>query len=1215
MERYDLDPKIDQALAVGANPMDIASLSKGAVQAKEVEAEEYRGYVDKGQEFDSSVEPSSPSFGSAFEEFITKKDSPAQASSQGDASGISVEQAIELFGKAKLVNTDEGFSKEFNVNESTFGNIYMGMAAISPEMSKFLTSYPVSRHLMSSAGVRALESLQQSPEDLKKMEGMSYGQRIDYISQRKKEEIETYYAGVMSSNSDKVMGSLARALLDPTVLAPAGQTFKVGAAIGAGLGGLDAALNQRFNEGELDAKGIAIAMGAGGLIGGAIAKGGKVFSDWLDSRMMDGAPVTVDDVTNALKDAKVSPSDIKIKDLADEINTRLNLAPVSELRKAVQDGNKLISGDLEGSQPVEELLAKMARNKDLGLVQESALYKQLNDLSNIKLATPESLKVPDHTRLGGKSIITVKGGVWKREDGSTIAPEGAVRASEAFKALNQSIPTGPDGTPSKAFTEALGGIEKEAAETGDPVVAAVKKISEGDVKIGTPVGSKMYTQLGRATKDIFKPTEEEAQKMLDSKVIANLGLIIKPETFLRKLGGGGREVAERLRRSFEITAMEVSDKLVTINKALNKGYKEAGLSKEKFGLEVARVMRSAEYAKTANPAVREVARVTRKELDKAVARYERLGLITKEQASAFRSNKDYFPRVYDHAKLSTESGKREFIKGLMDYEWTETKIDRTIKSLLGEKWRELDGIVKQKNGTYKLVSKALAERIYAKKDGSFKKLSHHMEKDRTLDLPDDFLENFLINDPHKVAERYLMDTFKRAVFAEHFGADGEVIKDFALKLKKATGRNDLSEKVISIYRHAVSDPADAWVNRTMEFMARPSITKSIISGINSAETLKLVLSPIVNSTQAVAGGSILLTRQTGSFSKAFKVLAKGIHKTLTHPKVSHEASERAAAAFEQTIMKTNAEMGAGYQKFSTAVLQACGFVHIEKLQRQLAYNMGKALLEETMEDKAKVLAQIAKQGPGKHLVKELNRINSLMDEMGLDTASNKIADVNVNEAERFAQRFSNKVNFVRDADQLPLWSQSPYFALVTKFKSFAYWWGGFIMENALEPAMKGNFKPLMTLLGPVAGLGMLTYEGKDEAKKFFSGIIGASKKPEKQRKALKKWADGLATVGGFGLFYDLVRTSSEFGVGMGTSSIIGPGPSDVYKGVTDLSMAGVNAIKGDFEEAGRRAMKAPTYFLPPIVSTAAREAIQKPTVDTTGGRRRYSNQGYKSDGY
>lgn len=135
-------------------------------------------------------------------------------------------------------------------------------------------------------------------------------------------------------------------------------------------------------------------------------------------------------------------------------------------------------------------------------------------------------------------------------------------------------------------------------------------------------------------------------------------------------------------------------------------------------------------------------------------------------------------------------------------------------------------------------------------------------------------------------------------------------------------------------------------------------------------------------------------------------------------------------------------------------------------------------------------------------------------------------------------RFADKAIFTPNANDIPLWAQTPVGALAFQLKSFPLMMGKLSAE-VLNETKHGNFKPLLYLLsvGPAFGAGALAVkdvvqfrggeEGKDPElrKRNILQTLGYNKDVHGGEDDFLGWyVEGLLTMGGFGLIGDIAFT-------------------------------------------------------------------------------------------
>lgn len=204
---------------------------------------------------------------------------------------------------------------------------------------------------------------------------------------------------------------------------------------------------------------------------------------------------------------------------------------------------------------------------------------------------------------------------------------------------------------------------------------------------------------------------------------------------------------------------------------------------------------------------------------------------------------------------------------------------------------------------------------------------------------------------------------------------------------------------------------------------------------------KLGLGAITNTGQSINTATVTGTRRT--VSDGLKILAsKGTNKQAS------DFALKAGVTLDGVL--GDLKEGSGFAGKVLGNIGAPGFNKVEKFNRTLAAWSGKGYAED--------LAKQATQGS--------QDAARALQTMGLDVNAIVGRGGVLNEAEQIqaARNIVERTQFKVDAQDLPGWSSSPWGKVLTQFKSFAYNQSAFIGREIVQPALKGNVKPLLRFL-------------------------------------------------------------------------------------------------------------------------------------------------------
>jgi hypothetical protein len=1100
------------------------------------------------------------------------------------------------------------------------------------------------------------KSIEEATADYEHFKSLSIDERETMIVESTKDKLLPYYADVVGRPGMEVLGAIGKELVDPvTLMIPVGKTFKTGASIGAMDAGVNETLKQSLGEGNYDAKTIAYHMAGGAIIGGALAKGGKILSDWMDSRVTEGLPVDEAGVAEALKTAGVKVSEVNLTELTSAINKEFKLSTETALSRAIKDANNLKKGGVS-NRTAEELAVSLPPNTSQGEAMRNLAEAEAPGLNSLyadqqpKGWAKASVDSEGNLNVNfpeGDSGVVVKSSrgnpsmsakrveelgkfpfgdtnVHSGTDFGKVYQELGLEPPEslykAYSLLDEALPTASDEKGMKELIEAMGGPKTDKfPDAKSPRDAAKQAMIHKEIPINSPMGKKMYTEVGMMIDDTAKElSPADAERLMQAA--RNTKMWTTSQHWFNQLGPVGREVGERIRRSFEEASHQLGDSLYGVNKLMRLTVKKSELSEDVIRRQLTDVMRNPKA--NVAPEVRSMAKYVRRKfnkmLDDAVdtrilkkADAERMKIESKEQG--------WFPRIYRNDYLNTKEGQEAWVEKMTSYKWSPEAIEKAAKSIDGKARREVRGITQNKDGSWK-VDRDFARRALKRQLTNDISLStnakgainvtrsSHLEKGRKIDLPDEMLQDFLVNDSLLVMERYFADSYRRIAFSKYFGKNDEFLAEAVRKVDEATQEAGIGEHMLRLYRHSVRDAAEPAVAETMRIMRAPSRGEKVALTLNSLATLKLALASLLNITQATVFGITQAVRMTDDFSKGFILAGKAWKETIAHPVKSFEYAQRIGAATQQTIMQISGEMSSDLtQRMQGLFLKGTGYQFVEQVQRTLASNMGKAHAEDLIASKIKLAAKIAKQGPGTELVKQMKRIDNQLDELGLDASLNP-SDITVKDMDRAAQRFSNMVNFVRDADQLPTAWQHPYGVIVTKFKSFAYWSGKFMYVNVGAPAVKfmktkgkeGSLKPFFAF-AIAAQVALPTTMLREWIKSESTGEPYKGPMPKDFESTVKSMMMAYGNVGALGLYGSMAKDAVMYGDTRAAGQLVGPVIGSGVEAITHGLMGIKAAAEGDGRGALNEIGKVGTTYLPPITDKLVeKELLTKPKYITPG---------------
>lgn len=628
-----------------------------------------------------------------------------------------------------------------------------------------------------------------------------------------------------------------------------------------------------------------------------------------------------------------------------------------------------------------------------------------------------------------------------------------------------------------------------------------------------------------------------------------------PETFLRAIKDWGGTAADKLHVAEIAKTRIIATSLNMINRSIRE--LQPGMVENFIA-----TMQGSE-----KPMSKQVAKAAA-DTKKMFQRYARLayetGVINKKQyAKMLQSH--YWPRIWNERYLESKEGHDRFLSLLTDIGFSSPEQGKRI---IGSLVRDPDKIKveqftvrKNKDGSIAhILTKEQANTIMLQRNRvSTSKRSTHMDHTRKLH-PDDekVLNEFLIKDPMTVITEYGNDVGTRVAFAKQFGPNDEYIAELqqkALQVGEKEFKRDV-DYFTNLYYTALGDSRSSQIAKQLGLSEG---TRRVLGSVNAFETLKLSLAQVLNMSQATVNGLTFAAKHGGT--RALRTYIKGVKGIMS--KEGREFAERSGAALETTIMQLLTENSANATVLGmfgktdldgplkalnmfnnpSVFLQNTGFLAVERIQRMLAANQGKALYEEAWEMFAKV-----QDGTTVGAKAAIDRKKAIEIAEGMGLNERALADRNPirmkENLEIAALEFSNRVNHTNNYSRLPPWARGPYARTILKFKSFMFHQAAFIKDNVLAPAMKavdtnfkeGSIQPLAAYIGVGSMFGMTT----DEIRRFI-------KSDDSKLSNTERMLRGISAVGALGLWYDTAQqlATNNFS-GSTISLLLGPAASDAY---------------------------------------------------------------------
>ena len=564
-------------------------------------------------------------------------------------------------------------------------------------------------------------------------------------------------------------------------------------------------------------------------------------------------------------------------------------------------------------------------------------------------------------------------------------------------------------------------------------------------------------------------------------------------------------------------------------------------------------------------------------------------VLTKERGQALIRRSDevgYFPRVYDEDLLNTPAGKKQFIEALNKVVFSsEVGAKKALESILGEAEPKtildlLESMPKTKDGKLKMSLRTAEKLFTARREMLHGPRSGHLERARKI--PEEFdqvLEPFRVTDPKAVMSQYYLDVYKRIEFAKTFGAKDEIVTELATQVNKDFPK--IADQMREAYWGSVGDANSKNLRAHME---QGEFTKAFMNRVGAFESLKLILAPIANMGQYTVNGSVKMANIKGlTPAQKFEIFMQNTLKGYTKKgytrggvDINRDLALRQGAAIESTALSVAGELATqsntmlgrnlqgvlapfNYLTNPTKFLKAIGFTRTEEINRVLGHNLGKALAEQLLSNKARILKT------GKNLGK-IKEIDQQLFELGINPNIKDPLKTPISQVERAGLLFTNEINFTNTPMNMPeLWNH-PNAKLLRQFKTFSFNHGKFIKDNALEPARKfiasggkkGSVTPLMVYLGVGTPVGMSIVE-------FKNMIRGDTQDLTTTERYLKY----VTAVGGLGIMIDTIQSSVRSPGGF-AEAITGPAVSDAGRLIFG---AGQAVEKGEIDPLAKQVRK------------------------------------------
>jgi len=323
----------------------------------------------------------------------------------------------------------------------------------------------------------------------------------------------------------------------------------------------------------------------------------------------------------------------------------------------------------------------------------------------------------------------------------------------------------------EAIAPAFGGVESTggAARVGFGTTLEDESVAKGGEAILKTLGR--INPLARVMGSMSKRARIVMQELAEVPFLLNKHLkgIATPRSV------EGEVLAEQAHR---YSLLEETDKAFT-------EYKRAGggLSRGEYAEEISAALRRGDVSM--DPGIQKLVGSYRKYFDESLKKLKAAGLLPEEAGVQFAMS--YLPRLYDHAKI--RSTRIAFEDALTDWFSRSGQVEQAeVRTAVAD-------VIDTVNGS--LRDHAQIARGFVGKTGSLNA--------RTLDVPDEVLEPWLVNDIERIVETYIRDTAPQLALAKRFG-----------DLDMRQPMQDVRDEYVALRERATSNVAKAAITEEME---------------------------------------------------------------------------------------------------------------------------------------------------------------------------------------------------------------------------------------------------------------------------------------------------------------------------------------------------------------------------------------------------------------
>ena len=914
--------------------------------------------------------------------------------------------------------------------------------------------------------------------------------------------------GLDDSSAAAITAKIASVFVDPTTYLPLGSSYKTIAGTMGAYTGIDVAAYEAANEGRINPADVAVATAFGTVLGPAFKYVGEkavsLYKEWR--------------IKGASHESAVE-------------ETLKALPPPEEILPTVSPKQEYL--------PSPETLKLLPKPEVKGLPAPQK-----------KLPSPKESTAPRYIGRAGKEEGAPK-------DYQVKIVKDVRYKSDGDILRESSDPNSPIAIASariaKEQKEGVDSLQKFAKQGGNINVNLLSHVAT--TAIGATIGGKEDGIEGMAVGGLIGLSAPLASRYLIKSIgkiseWANKDFTTKrafthlysaPDSMMKGFGESGRKMASDIRQMYENIDLKVAEKLSDFSSNFSH------ISKESMR-NVQRLLSHSSKAGTKEEIL--AAKQIRREFNQALDDAADAHILSREAVAKLKkkaSEKGYFPRIYDTDYLSTSKGKEAWIAAWSKTSYSKEGLIDAVSSILGEKKvieKFVESATKMRGGGYQMSESQALELLKLMRNRINHARSTHLEKERKLHPSTEaIIEPFLIKDPSAAIARYFHDVYRRIESAKIFDGvneAGEYVQDLhadkLIKSVRGEYGSDAADLLSNTYYTAVNDSSSSVIKAAMKLN---DAERAGLQAFASFETgSKLSLAAPLNMLQATVNGMTKLLADTANPFKSVKVFGKAFIQSLG--KEGKTFSDRSGAAIETTLMEV-ANEATRIGSFGTNVLKYTGFLAAERIQRRLAANIGRVYAEDLIEKWAKVRFNHQNSGVSKGLQRQADKVARQMKELGIPLSR----EANDTDMYRAGLRFSNEVNFRNTADKMPLWAQTPYGRMATKFKSFAFNQTKFVKNSIIKPLLKGNPMPALWYSSAAAGMGM----GVDEFRRMVKG-------DDREFSMTERYLRGITMIGGIGLMQDIISNVAR-DPGRAALSLAGPAFSDAVK----LSSGAIKSVE------------------------------------------------------